>query len=212
MIVLSIDSTPVQSIDSPKSRFGENRLTSGSATKEKSCYSYESDSDSCVYLTCVLVESTFEVKNRVGDFFYESRDRVGQNRLESRTGTKGKRSCGYDFASGIPVFINPDPIQFAGGTNWYAFADGNPISYLDPFGLSDGSAGTWDSIKNFGSAYANTYLDAYQTGVGIAGMAPGIGNFADGLNAGISTLRGNYLDAAIDAGSCVCRYGSHTSA
>ena len=32
-------------------------------------------------------------------------------------------------------FINADPIQFAGGTNWYAYANGNPISYVDPTGL-----------------------------------------------------------------------------
>jgi RHS repeat-associated protein len=32
-------------------------------------------------------------------------------------------------------FINPDPIGFSGGLNWYAFADGNPIRLIDPFGL-----------------------------------------------------------------------------
>ena len=31
-------------------------------------------------------------------------------------------------------FINPDPIGFAGGLNWYAFADGNPVMYVDPEG------------------------------------------------------------------------------
>jgi RHS repeat-associated protein len=33
-------------------------------------------------------------------------------------------------------FLNPDPIGFSGGHNWFAFADGNPISLNDPFGLS----------------------------------------------------------------------------
>jgi RHS repeat-associated protein len=32
-------------------------------------------------------------------------------------------------------FINPDPSGFSGGLNWYAYANGNPVSYLDPFGL-----------------------------------------------------------------------------
>jgi RHS repeat-associated protein len=32
-------------------------------------------------------------------------------------------------------FINPDPLGFAGGLNFYCYADGNPISNLDPFGL-----------------------------------------------------------------------------
>ena len=31
-------------------------------------------------------------------------------------------------------FINADPIGFTGGMNWYAFANGNPISYVDPSG------------------------------------------------------------------------------
>lgn len=33
-------------------------------------------------------------------------------------------------------FINPDPIGFSGGMNWFAYADGNPISSSDPFGLA----------------------------------------------------------------------------
>lgn len=33
-------------------------------------------------------------------------------------------------------FVNPDPSGFSGGLNMYAYADGNPVSYLDPFGLS----------------------------------------------------------------------------
>ncbi|HUZ06571.1 MAG TPA: RHS repeat-associated core domain-containing protein, partial [Candidatus Paceibacterota bacterium] len=33
-------------------------------------------------------------------------------------------------------FVSADPSGFDGGLNWYAFANGNPVSYLDPFGLS----------------------------------------------------------------------------
>ena len=32
-------------------------------------------------------------------------------------------------------FINPDPSGFSGGLNWYAYANGNPVSLVDPFGL-----------------------------------------------------------------------------
>ena len=32
-------------------------------------------------------------------------------------------------------FLNPDPSGFNGGLNFYAYANGNPITYLDPFGL-----------------------------------------------------------------------------
>jgi RHS repeat-associated protein len=32
-------------------------------------------------------------------------------------------------------FLNSDPSGFSGGSNWFAYADGNPISLSDPFGL-----------------------------------------------------------------------------
>ncbi|MEI8121841.1 MAG: RHS repeat-associated core domain-containing protein [bacterium] len=32
-------------------------------------------------------------------------------------------------------FLNPDPAGFSGGMNLYAYADGNPVSLLDPYGL-----------------------------------------------------------------------------
>jgi RHS repeat-associated protein len=35
-------------------------------------------------------------------------------------------------------FLNADPIGFGGGSNWFAYADGNPISLSDPFGLCAG--------------------------------------------------------------------------
>lgn len=44
-------------------------------------------------------------------------------------------------------FINADPSGFGGGLNMYAFADGNPISLTDPFGLGTGG-GLWSWFKN----------------------------------------------------------------
>src|SRR5437016_6116449 len=35
-------------------------------------------------------------------------------------------------------FPNPDPLGFGGGLNFYAYADGNPVSMIDPFGLCSG--------------------------------------------------------------------------
>jgi RHS repeat-associated protein len=32
-------------------------------------------------------------------------------------------------------FLNADPIGFSGGSNWFSYADGDPISKNDPFGL-----------------------------------------------------------------------------
>ena len=44
-------------------------------------------------------------------------------------------------------FINPDPSGFVGGLNFYAYADGNPVSYLDPFGLWSWSSVAWNLAK-----------------------------------------------------------------
>jgi hypothetical protein len=51
-------------------------------------------------------------------------------------------------------FINPDPAGFAGGLNFYCYADGNPVSWLDPFGLGaqeSGSISFSDSLVSSGS-------------------------------------------------------------
>jgi len=37
-------------------------------------------------------------------------------------------------------FINADPIGFAGGMNWFAYASGNPFSRIDPQGTADGGS------------------------------------------------------------------------
>jgi len=61
-------------------------------------------------------------------------------------------------------FINPDPIGFAGGLNWYAFADGNPISLSDPFGLSAVGDYFYDVGQVFigyGQAIADTAVGIY---------------------------------------------------
>ncbi len=49
-------------------------------------------------------------------------------------------------------FINADPGGFGGGLNFYAFADGNPVSLIDPFGLgAEGETSTaslfWDNVQ-----------------------------------------------------------------
>ena len=49
-------------------------------------------------------------------------------------------------------FLNADPIGFSGGSNWFAYADGNPISMSDPFGLcADRNACTGGTGRGGGS-------------------------------------------------------------
>lgn len=58
-------------------------------------------------------------------------------------------------------FINPDPSGFAGGMNFYAYANGNPVSYLDPFGLNSSSTGDafWTWLSGVGQVFEG-YGDA----------------------------------------------------
>lgn len=81
-------------------------------------------------------------------------------------------------------FVNSDPAQQ--GWNWYAYAAGNPLGFVDPTGL--GNQGV---------------LDAIQTGLSFLGMVPVVGFVADVANAGISVARGNYVDASINLAAAI---------
>ena len=71
-------------------------------------------------------------------------------------------------------FISADPSGFSGGLNHYAYANGNPVSYLDPFGLgalSESSSSSWLSTYNSiastvvpGQSAWNSAVTAFQNG------------------------------------------------
>ena len=70
-------------------------------------------------------------------------------------------------------FLNRDPAGFAGGMNFYAYANGNPVSYLDPFGLS-----AWTSLGGLGRMVAGGleasvgYTFAVASGTAAVGTSP----------------------------------------
>ena len=112
-------------------------------------------------------------------------------------------------------FINPDPIGFSGGLNWYAFADGNPVNYLDPFGLCAVGESGWGSwVSDAGWFAADVVLNAelleqswyelrnpdFGSGLGIATFATaGVGLVAGAVDAvaNVVTLGGK---AAVTGG------------
>lgn len=64
----------------------------------------------------------------------------------------------------IMRFVNADPIGFAGGMNWFAYASGNPISRIDPQGTYDGGStvtGAAMSQSPISGMYAQSELDFF---------------------------------------------------
>ena len=90
-------------------------------------------------------------------------------------------------------FLTSDPAQ--DGWNWYAYANGNPMSYADPTGYG-----------------ASSVLNALQTGLSMLGFVPGFGAIADVVNAGISAARGDYLGAGFSLAAAVPFIGDFAAA
>ncbi len=64
--------------------------------------------------------------------------------LDSETGLYFNRARYYD--PGLGRFISEDPIGLEGGINVYAYADNDPISNVDPYGLECVRWGPWELV------------------------------------------------------------------
>ena len=78
--------------------------------------------------------ATFK-NSRLGFFGAPSGRTLAKRRSACRT-APGYRRCGYKTASGRPEWLNADPAGLAGGLNLYAYVGNNPISGIDPKGLT----------------------------------------------------------------------------
>ena len=74
---------------------------------------------------------------------------------------------------------------------------GNTVSGLNS--VVDQGKAPWDYVK----ANGNMILDCVQTGLDIVGLIPGFGEAADGINAGIYLLRGDYGSAALSLAAMI---------
>jgi RHS repeat-associated protein len=77
-----------------------------------------------------------DIRNWYGGLVDGMRDASGQMYMHNRY---------YDPATG--QFTQTDPIGLAGGLNAYGFADGDPVSYGDPYGLSPYDCCRYDGIS-----------------------------------------------------------------
>ena len=96
-------------------------------------------------------------------------------------------------------FLNADPSGFSGGLNHYAYADGNPVSMIDPFGLGAGEVGGSSWLTRLGNTF-DKYI-GNPTEQAISYGLKGAGDLLWGaLTVGDNFLRGKTLDGSADSG------------
>ena len=125
----------------------------------KHCKSY--NPNRCVQVQWITKAFAFQdaasdtLDSWIGTLTQEKRD---------ATGTHYRRNRYVDLSTGR--FTQEDPIGLAGGLNLYGFAEGDPVSYSDPFGLLPIPlliAGAIALVEAASTAY-----DAYQVGKTVA--------------------------------------------
>ena len=109
------------------------------------------------------------------------------------TGQMYRRNRYYNPSTGI--FTQEDPIGLAGGLNVYGFADGDPVSYSDPYGLCpprDTNEGDCPAIY-WAERQQNTHSRAAWAFYGLMGLLAASQDFSDGRT--LWTLIGEALSA-----------------
>ena len=102
-------------------------------------------------------------------------------------------------------FLNADPSGFGGGPNWFAYADGNPLSLSDPFGLTatDRIFGGLKAVGGGVEVAAGITFGAATSWTGIGAVAGGAVALhgADTFQSGIrQAWTGNPTDSFTSAG------------
>jgi RHS repeat-associated protein len=130
----------------------------------------------------------------VGSLIHDQRD---------ETGLLYRRNRYYDPTSG--QFTQEDPIGLAGGLNVFGFANGDPVSYSDPFGLCaiKGAAASAAMCRGIAAATGSEY-GAGSLALDVAGGALCVGVLARGAQ--MLRLGGRAANVASRSGQVFSSY------
>jgi len=67
------------------------------------------------------------------------------------------------YSATLNRFLSADPIGLAGGGNLYAYGEGNPMAYIDPFGLCSQSSG-WGYAWAMAGAIVSGFTEGWKAG------------------------------------------------
>jgi len=99
------------------------------------------------------------------------------------------------YSAVLGRFLQRDPLGYFDGPSLYEYVNSSPSNWVDPMGLC--------STPCNKKPWWEKGLDGLQLGLDIAGLIPGFGEIADGINAGIYAARGDYLNAALSAAAMI---------
>jgi RHS repeat-associated protein len=106
---------------------------------------------------------------------------------DSETGLYYYRARYYDPEIGR--FISEDPLRFAGGINFFAYADNSPLRFIDPYGLRACTQDDWDNhdreyaacVRQLSKPPEPLFRDKYEERIFKYAMKSGIGALAGPL-------------------------------
>jgi len=92
-------------------------------------------------------------------------------------------------------FLSEDPVW---STNLYPYADNNPVNRIDPNGkLSN------ETIDNYIIPSLQGIVNVYHISADILGLVPGFGEVADGYNALLYSIEGDYINAGLSGAAAI---------